>query len=96
MIESSLPATVGVQRRVRPLAGPRTAAAMSETLERCGRLGPEHAALVDACAELEAENEKLREAARVLDGMTGRVPTAAEWRIICDMAALVSRALHAA
>jgi hypothetical protein len=69
---------------------------MNATLDACGRLGPEHAALVDACAELEEENKTLLEAARVLDGMTGRVPTPAEWRGICAMAAALRRAVHAA
>ena len=45
-------------------ATPRTDAALAQTLEICGRLGPEHRPLTECCRELEAEVARLQ---RIVD-----------------------------
>ena len=73
MIQSDQPAGVAVDRGVRTGTGPRTAAAMTATLDACGRLGPEHAALVECCRELERDLAAERERCAVIAeaGMSG-------------------------
>ena len=59
-----------------------------------GRLATEAAKRI---AELEAENERLRESVQILltllDGFTGCAPTESEWGRICRKAQLVRKSL---